>query len=43
MSEVIDNCIGMNAVNMLDKKQITKDVCVSTLSYLMFFEEEEDW
>ena len=36
VSELSDNIVGMNAINMLDKKKITKDVCISALSYLMF-------
>ena len=36
MSELSDNLVGTNAVNMLDKKQITNDVCICALSYLMF-------
>ena len=36
VSELSNNLIGMNAVDMLDKKQITKDICITALSYLMF-------
>ena len=36
VSELSDNLIGMNAVKMLNKKQITSDVCINALSYLMF-------
>ena len=36
VSELSDNLIGMNMVDMLSKKQITSDVCINTLSYLMF-------
>ena len=34
--ELSNNHIGMNAVNMLGKKQITKGVYINVLSYLMF-------
>ena len=36
VSELSNNLIGMNAVKMLEKKQITSDVCINALSYLMF-------
>ena len=37
VSELSDNFkIGMNAVNMLEKMQITSDVCINAFSYLMF-------
>ena len=36
VSELSNNLIGMNAVKMLNKKQITSDVCINALSYLMF-------
>ena len=36
MSELSNNLIGMNAVKMLNKKQITSDMCINALSYLMF-------
>ena len=36
VSELSDNLIGMNAEKMLNKKQITSDVCINALSYLMF-------
>ena len=42
VSELSNNLIGMNAVDMLDKTRITSDVYVNVLSYLMFFEEERD-
>ena len=38
VSKLSNNLIGMNAVDMLDKKQITKDICVNVLNYLMFLE-----
>ena len=34
--ELSSNLIGMKDVNILDKKQITKDFYISALSYLMF-------
>ena len=37
VSELCNNLIGMNTVDMLGKKQITKDICLNALSYLMFF------
>ena len=37
VSELSDNLFGMNAVDMLDKTQITSDVYVNALSYLIFF------
>ena len=36
VSELSDNLIGMDAVEMLDKSRITSDVFVNALSYLMF-------
>ena len=36
VSELSSNLIGMDAVDMLDKTQITSDVYVNALSYLMF-------
>ena len=36
VSELSNNLIGMNAVNILDKTRITSDVYVNALSYLMF-------
>ena len=36
VSNLSDNLIGMNAVDILDKKQITKDICINNLNYLMF-------
>ena len=36
VSELSNNLIGVNAANMLEKKQITSDVCINALSYLMF-------
>ena len=36
VSELSNNLIGMNAVDMLDKKQITKIICINALSYLIF-------
>lgn len=36
VSKLNDNLNGINTVEMLDKKQIIKDVCYSALSYLMF-------
>ena len=36
VSELSNNLIGMNAVKVLNKKQITIDVCINALSYLMF-------
>ena len=36
VSELSNNLIGINAVKMLNKKQITSDVCINVLSYLMF-------
>ena len=36
VSELSNNLIGMNAVDMLDKTRITSDIYVNTLSYLMF-------
>ena len=35
-SELSDNFIGMDAVDMLDKTQITSDMYVNALNYLMF-------
>ena len=39
VSELIDNLIGMDAVEMLDKSRITSDVFMNALSYLMFLKE----
>ena len=36
MSELSDNLIGMDAVEVLDKSRITSDVFMNALSYLMF-------
>ena len=36
VSELSNNFIGMNTVDMLDKTQITSNVHVNALSYLMF-------
>ena len=36
VSELSNNLIGMNAVKILNTKQITSDVCINALSYLMF-------
>ena len=36
VSELSDNLISMNAVDMLDKTRITSNVYVNALSYLMF-------
>ena len=36
ISESSNNLIGMNDVDILNKEQITKDICINTLSYLMF-------
>ena len=36
MSELSDNLIGMDAVEMLGKSRITSDVFMNALSYLMF-------
>ena len=36
VSELSDNLIGMDAVQMLDKSWITSDVFMNALSYLMF-------
>ena len=35
-SQLSDNLIGMDTVDMLDKSQATSDVYANTLSYLMF-------
>ena len=34
--ELGDNLIGINIVDILDREQITKDVCINALSYFMF-------
>ena len=36
VSELSDNPIGMDVVDMLDKSRITSDVYMNALSYLMF-------
>ena len=37
MFKLSNNLIGMNTMmDMLDKKQVTKDICINVLSYLMF-------
>ena len=36
VSKLSDNLICMNAGDILDKKQITKNICINALSYLMF-------
>ena len=36
VSELSNNLIGMDAVEMLDKSRITSDVYMNALSYLMF-------
>ena len=36
ISELSDNLIGMDAVDMLDKSRVTSDVYANALSYLMF-------
>lgn len=37
VSELNNNRIGMNTVDVLDKRKITSDVYINALSYLMFF------
>ena len=36
VSELSDNLIGMDAVDMLDQSRVTSDVYANALSYLMF-------
>ena len=36
VSELSDNLVGMDAVDMLDKSWVTSDVYANALSYLMF-------
>ena len=40
MSELNDNLIGMDIVEMLDKSRITSDVFTNALSYLMFLKKK---
>ena len=41
VSELSDNLIGMDAVDMLDKSRITSDVYMNALSYLMFLKRKK--
>ena len=41
VSKLNDTLIGINAVDMLDKKQITKYVYINALSYVMFLKREK--
>ena len=36
VSELSNNLIGINAIDMMDKTRITSDVYVNTISYLIF-------
>ena len=41
VSELSDNFIGMDAVEMLDKSRITSDVFMNALSYFMFLKRKK--
>ena len=41
VSELSDNLIGMNAIDMLDKSRITSDVHMNALSYLVFLKRKK--
>lgn len=41
VSKFSDNVIGMNTVDLIDMKQLTKDICISALSYLMFLKRKK--
>ena len=40
VSELTDNLIGMDAVDMIDKSRITIDLYMNALSYLMFLKKK---
>ena len=41
VSELRDNVVGRGCINMLEKKEITGDVCKKALAYLMFLKQKQ--